>query len=161
MPAALPPELAERRVVRKLREFAPEALLGATEFRGQMALSVAPARLRDLCEFLRRDPELEFDQLVDVTAVDRYPLEPRFEAVYHLRSLRLQHRLRLKAPLRGDNPRIESLTGLWAGADVLEREVYDLFGIRFDGHPNLRRLLMPDDWEGHPLRKDYPVEGYR
>lgn len=161
MPLALPPELAERPVVRKVQLFAPEALLAAADFRGQLALTIAPARLRDICELLRRDPELEFDQLVDVTAVDHYPVEPRFEVVYHLRSLNLKHRLRLKAPLGGEHPRIESLIGLWPGADMLEREVFDLFGVHFDGHPNLRRLLMPDDWEGHPLRKDYPVEGYR
>jgi len=159
MPPAVPSELAERPVVRKVQAFAAGALLVAAEFRGQLSLTIAPARLRDICEFLRRDPELEFDQLVDVTAVDRYPVEPRFEAVYHLRSLRLKHRLRLKAPLPGENPRIESLTGLWPGADVFEREVFDLFGIHFDGHSNLRRLLMPDDWEGHPLRKDEELGG--
>ncbi len=161
MPAALPLELAERPTVRKVQFFAPEALLAAAEFCGQLALTIAPPRLRDICEFLRRDPELQFDQLVDLTAVDHYPVAPRFEVVYHLRSLHLKHRLRLKAPLGGDHPRIESLIGLWPGADMLEREVFDLFGIHFDGHPNLRRLMMPDDWEGHPLRKDYPVEGYR
>ena len=161
MPAAIPPELADRAVVRKLQTFNPSTVLGAAEFRGQLSLTIAPTLLRDICEFLRRDPELQFDFLVDVTAVDRYPVEPRFEVVYHLRSMQHKHRLRLKAPLRGDDARIDSLVGLWPGANMLEREVFDLFGIHFDGHPNLSRLMMPDDWEGHPLRKDYPVEGYR
>ncbi|MGH9811990.1 MAG: NADH-quinone oxidoreductase subunit C, partial [Candidatus Acidiferrales bacterium] len=144
MPAALPPELADRPVVRKLQEFNTGAVLAASDFRGQLALTIAPALLRDICEVLRRDPELSFDFLTDVTAVDRYPIEPRFEVVYHLRSMKTRERLRLKAPLPGDGPRIDSVVGLWPGADVLEREVYDLFGIRFTGHPNLRRLLMPD-----------------
>lgn len=157
----LPAELAERPAVRKLQQFNPAALLGAAEFRGQLALTVAPAMLREICDFLRRDPELQFDFLTDITAVDRYPAEPRFEVVYQLRSMKTRQRLRLKAPLPGENPRIDSLIGLWPVADMLEREIYDLFGVHFTGHPNLRRLLMPDDWEGHPLRKDYPVEGYR
>ncbi len=97
----------------------------------------------------------------DLTAVDRYPLEPRFEIVYQLLALERGERLRLKARLPGDDPRIDSITSLWPAADMLEREVFDLFGVHFAGHPNLRRLMMPDDWEGHPLRKDYPVEGYR
>jgi len=161
MPATLPAELAGRPEVRKLREFNPGAVLGATDFRGQLALTIAPALLRDICDVLRRDPELSYDFLTDITAVDRYPVEPRFEVVYQLRSMKTRQRLRLKAPLPGDDPRIDSLVGLWPGADVLECEVYDLFGVRFTGHPNLRRLLMPDDWEGHPLRKDYPMEGPR
>ena len=161
MAATLPPELADRPTVRRLQEFNPGTVLAATDFRGQLALTIAPALLRDICEVLRRDAELSFDFLTDITAVDRYPVEPRFEVVYHLRSMKTRERLRLKAPLPGDDPRLDSLVGLWPGADMLEREVYDLFGIRFTGHPNLRRLLMPDDWEGHPLRKDYPMEGPR
>jgi NADH-quinone oxidoreductase subunit C len=161
MPPPLPPELVDRPAIRRLQEFNAGAVLGATEFRGQLGLTIAPALLRDLCEVLRRDAELSFDFLTDITAVDRYPVEPRFEVVYQLRSMKTRQRLRLKAQLPGDDPRIDSLVPLWPVADVLEREVYDLFGVRFVGHPNLRRLLMPDDWEGHPLRKDYPVEGYR
>lgn len=157
----LPPEWADRPVIRRLLEFDPQAVVAASEFRGELSLRLPPGRLRAVVEFLRADPELTFNYLADITAVDRYPGEPRFEVVYHLRSLKLGTCLRLKAPLPGDNPRLDSLVALWPGADMLEREIYDLFGIHFDGHPNLRRLLMPDDWEGHPLRKDYPVEGYR
>ena len=101
------------------------------------------------------------ESAVDVTAVDRYPGEPRFEMVYHLLSLETGERLRLKAPVPGDDPRIESMTPIWPGAEAFECEMYDLFGIYFEGHPDLRRILLPDDWEGHPLRKDYPTEGYR
>ncbi|MFQ5662306.1 MAG: NADH-quinone oxidoreductase subunit C [Terriglobia bacterium] len=155
------PGLAARPAVRKLQSFHPRAVSAASEFRGQLTVVTPPELIREVCEFLRSDPELRFNFLVDITAVDRYPIEPRFEVVYHLRSMTTGKRLRLKALLSGDDPRIDSLFGLWPAADMLEREVYDLFGIRFDGHPNLRRLLMPEDWEGHPLRKDYPVEGYR
>ncbi len=96
-----------------------------------------------------------------MTAVDRYPGAPRFEVVYHLHSIERNQRVRLKCRLEGDAPEIESVTSVWRSADWYEREVFDLFGIRFRKHPDLRRIMMPDDWEGHPLRKDYPVTGYR
>lgn len=158
---SLSPELAARPVVQKLRSFHPQAVRAAREFREELTLFILPELIRPVCEFLRNDPELEFNFLADLTAVDRYPVEPRFEVVYHLRAMKSGERLRLKAPLSGENPQLDSLVGLWPAADMLEREVFDLFGVRFLGHPNLRRLLLPDDWEGHPLRKDYPVEGYR
>jgi NADH-quinone oxidoreductase subunit C len=158
---SVPAELADRPVLHKLQAFNPRALVGAAEFRGQLSVETAPDLIREVCDFLRCEPELSFDFLADVTAVDRYPLEPRFEVVYQLLSLRTAQRLRLKARLPGSNPRIDSIVGLWPAADMLEREVFDLFGVHFSGHPDLKRLLMPEDWEGHPLRKDYPVEGYR
>lgn len=158
---SIPAELARRRVVQKLQAFHSRAVSAASEFRGQLALVVPADLIRSVCEFLRSDPELGFNFLVDITAVDRHPVEPRFEVVYHLRAMKSGERLRLKAPVSGQDARLDSLFGLWPAADMLEREVYDLFGIRFVGHPSLRRLLMPGDWEGHPLRKDYPVEGYR
>ncbi len=92
---------------------------------------------------------------------DRYPSEPRFEVVYHLFSIARKHRLRLKVRVNAEGAAVESLTGMWPAANFFEREVFDLFGSNFSGHPDLRRIMMPDDWEGHPLRKDYPVEGYR
>ncbi len=95
--------------------------------------------------------------LTDLTAVDRHPGEPRFEIVYLLTAPEAAARLRLKLRVPADDPVVPSATGLWAGANWLEREVFDLFGIRFDGHPDLRRILMPDDWEGYPLRKDFPL----
>lgn len=160
-PANISTELLTRPVVQALQALAPGALLEAAEFRGQLTLVASAPRLGEVCELLRSQPELRYNFLADLTAVDRYPVEPRFEVVYHLKSLSRNDRVRLKVRLSGDEPRIESVLALWPAANMLEREVYDLFGVRFSGHPNLRRLLMPDDWEGFPLRKDYPVEGYR
>lgn len=157
----IPSELAQNPILRKLQLFTPGVVRAASNFRQQLALVVPAELIRSVCEFLRDDSDLQFNFLVDITAVDRYPDEPRFEVVYHLRALERHQRLRLKALVSGQNPRIESLYGLWPAADMLEREVFDLFGIHFTGHPNLHRLLMPADWEGHPLRKDYPVEGHR
>ena len=93
--------------------------------------------------------------------MDLYPSEPRFEVIYHLLSMKRKDRVRLKVQLPGSDPSLESITSVWPTANFFEREIFDLFGVRFQGHPYLRRILMPEDWEGHPLRKDYPVEGYR
>lgn len=158
---SVPVELSDHPLLRKLQSFHPQAVTAASLFRDQLSVEVPPPLLRNVCEFLKTDPALAFDFLADITCVDRYPVEPRFEVVYQLLSLQNATRLRLKVRLPGDNPRVDSLTGLWSGANWFEREVFDLFGIQFSGHPNLRRILMPDDWQGHPLRKDYPVEGYR
>jgi NADH-quinone oxidoreductase subunit C len=99
--------------------------------------------------------------LEDVTAVDWYPSEPRFQITYHILSMSLKARLRLVVRLDGGDAAIDSITPVWPSANFYEREVFDLFGVHFGGHPNLRRIMMPEDWNGHPLRKDYPVEGYR
>ena len=99
--------------------------------------------------------------LEDVTAVDWYPSEPRFQITYHILSMSLKARLRLIVRLDSDNASINSITPVWPSANFYEREVFDLFGVHFGGHPNLTRIMMPEDWKGHPLRKDYPVEGYR
>ncbi|MDR7417779.1 MAG: NADH-quinone oxidoreductase subunit C [Armatimonadota bacterium] len=137
------------------------ALLGVpglpvTEFRGEVTVSVPPDRVLDALRLLLNAPD-GAPVLTDLTALDRYPQEPRFEVVYLLTWYAPPVRLRLKAPLPGDQPVIASATRLWKAANWLEREVYDMFGIRFQGHPNLTRILMPDDWEGHPLRKDFPL----
>lgn len=129
--------------------------------RDELTIWVARGSIRDACALLRDDPACPFDYLSDVTCVDWYPQEPRFEVVYHLLSISKKERVRLKVKLEGASPALESITSIWPAANYFEREVYDLFGVRFTGHPYLRRLLMPEDWEGHPLRKDYPVEGYR
>lgn len=97
----------------------------------------------------------------DCTAVDWYPSEPRFQMTYHIVSMAMKQRVRLAVLLDGDDPVVDSITGVWPSANFYEREVFDLFGIRFTGHPKLTRIMMPTDWKGHPLRKDYPVEGYR
>ena len=107
---------------------------------------------------LRDRPELLYTLLAELTAVDYHPREPRFELVYLLVSLHHRHRLRLKVRLQGGDARVQTVTGVWPAANWLEREVWDLFGIVFDGHPDPRRLLMPEDWDGFPLRKDYPVQ---
>ena len=157
----MPADLETNPVLHNLRQFDSGAVERAEVFRGELTVFIQAGRLRQVCEFLRDEPGLSFKYLSDVTAVDRYPTEPRFEMVYHLLSLETGERVCLKAPVLGDDPRIESVVPVWPGAEAFECEVYDLFGIYFEGHPDLHRILLPDDWEGHPLRKDYPTEGYR
>jgi len=110
---------------------------------------------------MKSDSDLAFTYLSDVTGVDRFPIEPRFELNYHLLSLSKRERVRLRVRVSGQDPVIDSVVSVWPTANWHEREIFDLFGVRFDGHPNLKRLFLPEDWEGYPLRKDYPVEGPR
>lgn len=124
-----------------------------------LCLVVSPECLREVAFILRDDPVTKFSQLACITGVDRLPAEPRFELVYHLRSLEHRSRLVIRTRVPGDNPMVPTLVGIWASADWFEREIYDLLGISFAGHPDLRRILLPEDWGGHPLRKDYPLEG--
>jgi NADH-quinone oxidoreductase subunit C len=152
--------LKERPAVACLLSSLPQALQAAKFDRNELTLWIDPVLLLDALRLLR-DSSASFKDLADVTAVDWYPAEPRFEVVYSLLSYERRERLRVKVKLSGTDPYVESATSLWAGASAFEREVFDLFGIRFQGHPDLRRILLPDTWEGHPLRKDYPVEGYR
>ncbi len=135
----------------------PDAVLGTTEHRGQICLEIDPAQIVAVCRFLRN--EQQFDRLSGVTAVDWYPTEPRFEVVYLLHSIERNQRLRLKCRVPSEHAEIESVTAVWPSANWYEREVFDLFGITFRNHPDLRRIMMPEDWQGHPLRKDYPVTG--
>jgi NADH-quinone oxidoreductase subunit C len=126
---------------------------------GELTVEIAPG---NILEALRRAKnDLKFERLTSVTAVDRYPAEPRFEVVYHLQSVAGRQRLRLKARVSGQNPEIESAAGIYRSANWYEREVFDLYGVTFLHHPNMTRIMMPDDWDGHPLRKDYPVTGTR
>ena len=129
--------------------------------RDELTIWIDRSSIREACAILRDDADCPFNYLSDLTCVDWYPSEPRFEVVYHLLSITKKERVRLKARLDGSSPALESVTSVWPSANFYEREVFDLFGVRFTGHPNLKRVMMPDDWEGHPLRKDYPVEGYR
>jgi NADH-quinone oxidoreductase subunit C len=115
-------------------------------------------QLPAIARVLRDHPDLRFTFLADITAVDVHPAEPRFELIYILVSIAHRLRLRLKVRLAGEDARVPTLTSLWPAANWLEREVWDMFGIQFDGHPDPRRLLMPEDWDGFPLRKDYPVQ---
>ena len=145
----------------RLLAWNPKAVEGVKFDRDEMTIYVERSAIREACALLRDDPNCPFNYLSDITCVDWYPSEPRFNVVYQMLSIPKRERVRLKVKLYGDAPALESVTSVWPGANYLEREVFDLFGIRFNGHPYLRRLLMPENWEGHPLRKDYPVEGYR
>jgi NADH-quinone oxidoreductase subunit C len=136
----------------------PEARLEDGPAPDQPTLVVDREHLAEVCRAARDLPALRFDVLADLTAVDWWPREPRFEVVYHLLSTRNRARLRLEVALHGADAHVPTVREVWASAGWLEREVWDLFGIVFDGHGDLRRLLMPEDWEGHPLRKDYPVQ---
>jgi NADH-quinone oxidoreductase subunit C len=124
----------------------------------QTTIYVSRDDIAAVARALRDRPELRYTLLVEVTAVDYHPREPRYELLYLLVSLEHRRRLRLKIRLRGDDAHAPTVSGVWPAANWLEREVWDLFGIVFDGHPDPRRLLMPEDWDGFPLRKDYPVQ---
>ena len=136
----------------------PAALLDAKFDRAELTLKIAREHIRATAALVQK---AGYNFLEDVTCVDYYPAEPRFQVIYHIVSHSLKARVRLAAPVDSMDLEIDSITPIWPSADFYEREVFDLFGIRFAGHPNLRRIMMPDEWEGHPLRKDYPVEGYR
>jgi NADH-quinone oxidoreductase subunit C len=154
-------QLKERPPVRHLLEWNPQAVTAAKWDRDELTIWIERSLIREAAQSLRDDRRLQFIACTDVTCVDWYPSEPRFEVVYHLLSIVNKQRVRLKVRLSGDDAVVESLMPLWPGVNYFEREIYDLFGVRFVGHPDLRRIQMPEDWKGHPLRKDYPVEGYR
>ena len=144
-----------------LRSWNPKAVAEVSEYRGETTIVVPRELLRATAEHLRQDGKLQYNFLTDATCVDRFPAEPRFELNYHLVSIPRREKVRLRVWLGGNDPVVDSLVPVWPGANWLEREIFDLFGIRFSGHPDLRRILLPEDWEGYPLRRDYPVEGYR
>jgi NADH-quinone oxidoreductase subunit C len=154
-------QLKAHPAVARLLAWNSAAVSGAKFDRDEMTIYVDRSCIREACALLRDDASCLFNFLSDVTCVDWFPAEPRFEVVYHLLSISKKERVRLKVRLYSASPVVDSVTPVWPGANYFEREVFDLFGIRFAGHPYLVRLLMPEDWEGHPLRKDYPVEGYR
>jgi len=154
-------QLKNHPAVAKLMAWNSSAVEGAKFDRDEMSIYLDRSFIREACALLRDDSDCPFNFLADVTCVDWFPSEPRFEVVYHLLSIPKRERVRLKVRLGSASPKLDSVTSVWPGANYFEREIYDLFGVRFAGHPYLRRLLMPEDWEGYPLRKDYPVEGYR
>jgi NADH-quinone oxidoreductase subunit C len=141
-----------------IRSRFPEYFLGAHAQHGDETVVLKPEGIAPVAAFLRADAELQFNILMDVTAVDYLGRAPRFEVVYHLYSLSRRARLRIKLPVGEDQPEVDSLTPLWKSANWYEREVWDMFGVRFRGHPNLTRILMYEGFEGHPLRKDYPIK---
>lgn len=146
-------------IVIALQQESSSWLLHADTPLGELTLEVQPDRIVHVCRFLR--DEQQFERVSTITAVDRYPAEPRFEVVYHLHSLSRNERVRVKTRVPSNNPILDSATTVWIGANWYEREVFDLFGIEFRNHPKLERILMPEGWVGHPLRKDYPVHGHR
>ncbi len=146
------------RVTQALAGAAAGAVVDGKHDRGELTLEIDAARIAEVCRFLKSD---KYERLAAVTCVDVYPMEPRFEMIYHMHSIARNERVRLKCKVGGERPEIESVFPVYRGADWYEREVFDLFGVFFRNHPNMTRILMPDDWEGHPLRKDYPVHGHK
>ena len=155
------PDLEKNPIIAKIRAAHPEAIADLIAFRGEVTVVVPREHLLRLVQFMYSEPDLKFTYLSDVTGMDRYPIEPRFELNYHLLSMSRRETIRLRVRLSGDDPLVDSVIPVWPTANWHEREIFDLFGIHFEGHPNLRRMLLPEDWEGYPLRKDYPVEGPR
>jgi NADH-quinone oxidoreductase subunit C len=144
-------------LVQKLRDKFGAAVIDASEFLGQLSIRIDPPRIVEVCDALRVDAETPFNYLSDLTCVHLPDQrEAPFEVIYNLYSISANERVRLNVAVNGEG--VESVTGVWPAADWLEREVYDLFGVNFRNHPDLRRILLPPDWEGHPLRKDYPLE---
>jgi NADH-quinone oxidoreductase subunit C len=168
MAEALKPTLADKAsvleglpdhpAIKAIVAWNPDALEDARFDRNELTLTIAAGKICDACATVQA---AGYEFFEDLTAVDWYPAVPRFQLSYHILSHAYKERIRLRAMVDEAQPVVESITQIWAGANYYEREVFDLFGIRFEGHPDLRRIMLPDDWNGHPLRKDYPVEGYR
>jgi len=154
--------LPEHPAIQAILKWNAAALTDAKFAFGELTLTVDSTQIRAACAAVQAGGYNFFE---DMTAVDWFPFSPRFQLSYHILSHRLKERIRLRAlldaPEPDSEPSIDSITPVWPGANFYEREVFDLFGIHFAGHPDLRRIMLPDDWKGHPLRKDYPVEGYR
>lgn len=148
-------------VAEQLRSWNERAVKQVVEYRGETTIVVPYEMLRDVALQCRDNPSLKFNLLSDATCVDRFPVEPRFELNYQLVSLDRRDRVRLRTSVSVQHPVVDSLVPVWPGANWMEREIFDLFGIRFEGHPDLRRILLPDGFEGAPLRRDFPVEGKR
>ena len=142
----------------RLRERFGDAVLAVDTYLGDASATVRPERIVDIARFLRDEPGLAFNMPIDVTCVDYIGQEQRFEVVYHLFSTSERQRIRLKARVPEREPSIPSVVDVWVGANWLERETYDMYGVRFTGHPDLRRIYLYEEFEGHPLRKDYPKE---
>ena len=143
-------------ILKRLNDEFAESILEVAEFRNELTVIVRKENIHQICQFLRDDPELHFNFLSDLCGVDWLERKPRFDVVYNLYSIEKNHRVRLKIRV-DDGEDVPSVTSVWSTANWHEREVFDMFGIRFDRHPDLRRILMPEDSEGHPLRKDFPL----
>jgi NADH-quinone oxidoreductase subunit C len=163
MPTVTPNEAvlaahANHPAIQTLQQNHPGALQGAIFDRDELTLAIARDQIIPACRAVQ---QAGFNFLADVTCVDLYPAQPRFQVTYHLLSHAQKQRLRLCVYVAEADATVESITGVWPAANFYEREVFDLFGVRFNGHPDLRRIMLPEDFSGHPLRKDFPVEGYR
>lgn len=154
----LPENLKENAVAASLEQADSDLLLGGNTDHNELTLDVVPGKILGALQTLKGQ---RFERLSTVTVVDRYPMEPRFEVVYHLQSVSRNLYVRLKCRVSGEKPEIDSATAVYAAANWYEREAWDLFGVVFKNHPNLTRIMMPDFWEGHPLRRDYPIHGYK
>ena len=150
--------MPEHPAIKALLAWNPQALTDAKFAFGELTLTIAATEIRAACSTVQAAGYNFFE---DMTAVDWFPSSPRFQLSYHILSHKLLERIRLRVMVDESELIVDSIVPVWAGANFFEREVFDLFGIRFAGHPDLRRIMLPDDWNGHPLRKDYPVEGYR
>lgn len=155
----LPDELKHLPIPAALERWDASCLTGGGCDLGETVLHVVPEKIAAVCAFLKTQGK--HVRLAGISAIDRLPAEPRFEVVYFVHFITEGFRLRLKCSLPGENPQIDSVTQVWSGAAWYERETFDMFGVRFNGHPDLKRILMPDDWQGHPLRKDFPVHGHK
>ncbi|MDZ7261930.1 MAG: NADH-quinone oxidoreductase subunit C [candidate division KSB1 bacterium] len=145
--------------LKKLKEHFGDSIVSTDDFRGDLSITIKRDKINPICKFLRDTQGLEYTMLMDICGVDYLGRKtPRFEVVYHLYSPTTKHRLRLKAQVPEQDPTIDTVTDLWKAAGWFEREVYDMFGIKINGHPHLRRILLHDEFQGHPLRKDYPVD---
>ena len=151
-------ELPEHPALKAILAWDPAALTDAKFDRNELTLTIAANEIRAAAATVQAAGYNFFE---DMTAVDWFPSSPRFQLSYHILSHTYKEHIRLRVLVEDGNPSVDSITPVWPSANYYEREVFDLFGVRFEGHPNLRRIMMPDDWVGHPLRKDYPVEGYR
>jgi NADH-quinone oxidoreductase subunit C len=152
-------QLKDRAILADLLAWRGNAVQSARFDRNELTIYVAREAIREAVARLKTQGLIDF--MSDLTCADFYPREPRFELAYHLLSIKRKERVRLKVTLSGDDATVESIFSVWPSVNFFEREIFDLFGIRFLGHPHLRRIMLPEDWEGHPLRRDYPVEGYR
>ncbi len=149
---------SDHRAIAALTEHAPGAILNAKYDRGELTLTIARESIIAACQTVQA---AGYNFLADVSGVDWYPNQPRFQISYHILSHSLKQRIRLAVRVEEGDPSVDSITGVWPAANFYEREIFDLFGVRFGGHPNMRRILLPEDFQGNPLRKDFPVEGYR
>jgi NADH-quinone oxidoreductase subunit C len=155
-PAGIDPE----QIAEMIKEKFPEQVVEVINAKDQVSVVIKRDQSFAILKYLHDDPMLSFDHLRDLTAVDwSKKKEVRFEVVYNLLSLKFRHIIRIKAQVPENDPKIGTVVPIWEGANWHERECYDMFGIEFVGHPDLRRILMPEDWEGFPLRKDYPLKG--